>query len=247
MTRIISAASFLLMASVAIAQQPAQRLKGVIKDETGAPLNEARIHFEAILGFRGNDQFAGQRTFTAKSDKNGEWSVLGLTPGVWLFVGEAYDKLPHAFALPVKMMKHEITASGALLPWTLEFALVAPTDSLAPFAAAVKPAFAGKKQDVLQILSPALESRDPRLLVAAGEILLIIKESINAEMIFNRAVVVDAQNWRVHMGLASARLMNSDWNAATKSLWTARDFAPAGYKQAISAGITDLQKILNVR
>ncbi len=111
----------------------------------------------------------------------------------------------------------------------------------------MRPAFAGKKQEVFQILSPALESHDPKLLVAAGELLLIIKEPINAAKIFNRALPADPQNWRVHLGLGSAALMNADWNAATKSLWTARELAPAGYKQALSAAISDLQKIMDTK
>lgn len=88
---------------------------------------------------------------------------------------------------------------------------------------------------------------DPTLLVAAGEILLIVKEPVNAEKIFNRAIRAGAENWRAHLGLGPSALMRADWNAAARSMWTARDLAPAGCKRAISAAIADLQRITATR
>ena len=52
--------------------------------------------------------FAGQRTFSATTNAKGEWNILGITPGIWLFEVVAPELRFQSVALPVRLL----TASG---------------------------------------------------------------------------------------------------------------------------------------
>jgi len=66
------------------AQQPVSRLKGRVVDEKGERVKDAGVRAEAFFGSAAAT-FAGQRTFSTKTNAKGEWNILGITPGIWLF------------------------------------------------------------------------------------------------------------------------------------------------------------------
>jgi hypothetical protein len=223
------------------------RMIGKVSTEAGAPIDEAVIKAEAIAGFK-LEPFGGQRTFTAKSNKKGEWSLVGLTSGVWLFQAHAPNMLPQAIVITVKMMKREGGTGGAtLLPYTVEFAL-RPTTKAPGLASAAQTAYAGKKAETVSLLrSASLETAGIPVLIAAGEIALAVQEGGGAFGMFRAAATEAPGHWRAHAGLGSAALMLRDLDTAAKSYWTARDAAPEGLKQAIAATVADLQQIMMTR
>src|SRR4051794_8220626 len=94
-------ASFALAAALT-AQQPVSRLKGRVLDEHGKPLKDAEMRAEAFFGSPAGT-FAGQRTFTTKSNDKGEWNILGIAPGIWLFEPVAAGHLPESVAVPLRL------------------------------------------------------------------------------------------------------------------------------------------------
>jgi Flp pilus assembly protein TadD len=66
-----------------------------------------------------------------------------------------------------------------------------------------------------------------------------------AAFVFRRAVQIAPKHWRANLGLASAAMMEGDWDTASKSYWTARENAPGAYKQALSSAIAELHQIMN--
>ena len=83
----------LLLTSAQLDAQTSYRLKGTVKNSDGAPVAGARVHAEALQGFRG-EQFVGQKEFTTTSDAKGEWNILGLTAGMWAFEATASTLAP---------------------------------------------------------------------------------------------------------------------------------------------------------
>lgn len=63
--------------------QSALRLRSVTEVAGGAA-TAASVELEAIYGFRGLD-FVGQKTFASRSTEKGQWAVLGVTSGAWVF------------------------------------------------------------------------------------------------------------------------------------------------------------------
>ena len=78
------AIALLLAAATAFAQQPVSRLKGRIVTERGEPVKDAEVRAEAFFG-AGAGTFAGQRTFSTRTNEKGAYSILGVASGIWLF------------------------------------------------------------------------------------------------------------------------------------------------------------------
>lgn len=115
----------LLVASVAAAAPaPAQgptalRVRGSVTTEDGTAIERARVRTEAIAGV-GGGQFVGQREFQAATDKKGQWGLLGITRGVWIFEVTADHHLPHVVAIPVAMTQAPVMPA---MPWRLALTL----------------------------------------------------------------------------------------------------------------------------
>ncbi len=60
--------------------QTALRVKGTVMAAGGAGL-PASVELEALHGYRGLE-FVGQKSFKARANDKGQWSVLGVTSGV---------------------------------------------------------------------------------------------------------------------------------------------------------------------
>ena len=78
----------LLMAPV-LAAQTIYRLKGVTRTAKGTVTTS--IAAEAVTGYRG-EQFIGQKTLASESNEKGEWTLIGLTAGVWMFTAQAVSR-----------------------------------------------------------------------------------------------------------------------------------------------------------
>src|SRR5262245_28812284 len=90
----VSFVSFVLTVS---AQQPVSRLKGRVVDEKGERVKDAEVRAEAFFGSAAGT-FAGQRTFSTKTNAKGEWNILGIAPGIWLFEIIAPGYVPESVA-----------------------------------------------------------------------------------------------------------------------------------------------------
>src|SRR5262249_4043338 len=108
-----------LLAAAGAAAQPVTRLKGRVVSERGDPIEGATVRAEAMYGFAAGD-YVGQRTYEARTNAKGEWSIVGFKAGVWLFDVAAADRLPETVALPINL----VTAigsgsSGLMATWQL--------------------------------------------------------------------------------------------------------------------------------
>ena len=75
------------------ASQSTYRLRGVVRDNTDTPVQGVKVRAEALTGFRG-EQFVGQKEFSTTTNKKGEWTILGLTSGLWSFEATGRDLIP---------------------------------------------------------------------------------------------------------------------------------------------------------
>jgi len=80
-----------------VAAQMTHRLKGSLESPAGRAVAGGSIHAEALVGFRG-EQFAGQKEFTVGTGDKGEWTLLGLSSGIWLFAATGPGIVPAAVA-----------------------------------------------------------------------------------------------------------------------------------------------------
>ena len=96
-----AAAAALLLETGAMAQQPISRLKGRVTTEGGDPIPNAEVRAEAFHGYAAGT-FAGQRTFSTTTDAKGEWNILGVKSGIWLFEVIPPGQLPESVALPIQ-------------------------------------------------------------------------------------------------------------------------------------------------
>jgi hypothetical protein len=67
--------------------QSAFRMRGQAQEDSGRGV-PVSVELEAVYGFRGLE-FVGQKTFTARANDKGQWSVLGVTSGAWIFAAHA--------------------------------------------------------------------------------------------------------------------------------------------------------------
>jgi hypothetical protein len=235
-----AAAIFVVLTSV-LPAQTAYRLKGVSR--TAAGVVATTINAEAIIGFRG-DQFTGQKNFTATSNDKGEWTLLGLTAGVWMFTATAPGMLPAVHVLPVKFAQRQMqSAQGGQLTWSLPQWLT-PADEFPSLAGAAPLVAEGRTLEALQFLSPALaDDAGPALKCAAGQVALAIKQPAVAQQLFAAILKADPKDGCGPMGLASVAMLINDWDTASKMLWTARELVHRDQRTALASAITELQQV----
>ena len=227
--------------------QMTHRLKGSIRTDAGAPIVGATIRADVLSGFRG-EPFVGQKEHRITSIDKGEWNMLGIEAGLWLFSTSAPGMLPAVIVLPVKFSaRQQISAVGNSLTWPLPL-WATPIADHPLLNLSAELLAAGKKDEAMQALTVALGPDVPAgTRVAAGEMALLLQQSSLAKTIFGLALQADPKHPRALMGSASASLLGRDWETAGKVLWSARDLAPREQRPALASAIGDLQGISRVQ
>lgn len=226
--------------------QTVYRLKGTTRTADGAPVGAA-ITGEALAGFRG-DQFVGQKELSVSANDKGEWNMLGLTAGVWMFTATSLGTLPSVIVLPVKFAQRQMqSAQGGQLSWNVPFTMV-PDAAHPQLEQAASLAMEGRATEAVQFLSGALlPDATPEAQCAAGQIALIVDQTGLAQQVFQMLQKADAKNGCAPLGLASIALMTNDWDGAAKMLWTARELAPRDLRPALAAAIAELQQVMGTK
>lgn len=222
--------------------QTALRLRGQASEDSGRGV-PASIELEAVYGFRGLE-FVGQKTFSARSNDKGQWSVLGVTSGAWVFAAHAPVHLPQVVLLPVQFtLKNPGSAAGSQIPWEVGFELT-PRDRFPALGPAADAALAGRRAEVAAALASVAETGDAPTLIAAGEIALYVRDAGLARALFDRALTLSPGTARASLGLASVAMLMGDWDRASKAFWTAREQGVSPkLTRAVGAAITELQRI----
>jgi hypothetical protein len=205
------------------AQQPVSRLKGRVLNERGERI-QAEVRAEAFFGVAAG-AFAGQRTFTARANAKGEWSILGIAPGIWLFAAYADGYLPETVVLPNRLItSSNPNAAGQVFLWDL---ILKPMTAIqdAHHAALLDAATAardGHDADAEALLVKVPEDADADYLAAAGRIALIAHRPDLARTLFTRALEQDSSSYRAALGIASAFLLQRDFDSASRAFDAAR-------------------------
>ena len=242
-----TAVAVLSLAQAPAAQQPVSRLKGRVVTDRGERIKDAEVRAEAIYG-SGAGTFAGQREFSARTNDKGEWNILGIAPGVWLFDAAAPDCLPETVALPIKLLTASgPNAGGQLIVWELILKpLPAPAESrhgriLTEAAAAAR---AGRGDEAASRLSQVPDDADADYLAAAGRIALLARQFDVARALFTRALETDPSSYRAALGIASMFLLRRDFDSASRAFDAARNRTRDKDEQRfIAAAIGDLATI----
>src|SRR6185503_2040732 len=231
---------------------PPLRLKGQVVTEGGAPITTARLKTDALRGPMGG-QFEGQRVFTVRTGKNGEWALLGPTRGLWLFEITAPEHLPHVVVVPIAWM-----LPPEPIPWETHFSLL-PRERVAPGGGESGSAAArlvevadlvqaGKGKDAREVLARIVEMPlDAAGLCAAGDLALLIREPAIARRFFDLAAAASPKWPRPQLGIASASMMLFDFDRAIKAYASARsDSADKRFERMLSGAIRELQQIRTI-
>jgi hypothetical protein len=203
--------------------QPLSRLKGRVVDGRGRPVENAVVNIEAVSGFLG-DPYAGQRTFDVKTDGKGEWALIGFKAGIWVFDAGADGRL-RAIALPITLLVSAGSGLGDVLPaWHPILRLATPPageegDLLVDSADAARQ---GARSAARLPLRRLQSSTNPEVLIAAGNICLVLRDPVSALPFFRKALEREPDSFEATLGVASSALMQRDYNVAAKSFAEAR-------------------------
>jgi hypothetical protein len=229
------------------------RLRGDVLVEGGGPLAGARLRTDALRGPNAN-QIVAQREFTTRTGRNGDWSLLGVTRGLWILEVSAPDHLPHVVVVPISMMNPPDKR-----PWETSLSLL-PAAAMGPIEGAalnspqrlVLDAVAGAQGKdrpaaravLAKLAEMPLESIS---LCAAGDIALLVREPVIARRFFELAAKATPAWYRPQLGLGSAAMMNFDLDAALKGYAEARSRTKnEKLTRMLSAAIKELQQILRI-
>jgi hypothetical protein len=241
-----AAGVLLVLAPAALGQQPVSRLKGRVVSERGEPLKDADVRAEAFFGAAAGT-FAGQRTFSTKTNAKGDWSILGIAPGIWLFEAVAPEHIPEIVALPIRLLTPSgPNAGGQVLIWELVLKPVRPPEDPRGrmLMDATTAARAGKSDEVRAVLRQVPEDADAEYLAAAGRIALVAREADLARPLFMRALERDPASYRAAMGIASLFLLQRDFDSASRAFDATRNRTHDKDEQKwLSAAIGDLATI----
>ena len=231
----------LLLCSGSASAQMTYRLKGTVKDHTGKPVAGATVRTEALIGFRG-EQFVGQKEFQTTTNDRGEWTILGLTSGIWAFEASAPEMVPQAIVLPINFTNRKPqSATGGSFPWDLPMTVRRTTNASLQTASVA--AMARRTDDAVAAAGALAAEKDVDLLCSAGEVALFVRQHGLARAVFDQMVRQDARNGCGTRGLASAALMQNDLDVATRMLWNAIELLPRDQRAAYGAAVKDLQQI----
>jgi hypothetical protein len=207
-----------------VAAQPVFRLLGQVADAKGAPLPAADINVEALYGYAAGT-FAGQRTFSTKTDAKGHWNVMGVKAGIWIIQATAPGYVPETVGLPIMILTTVSSGrSGMSLEWTLPLKMerMPDGDRGQSLSVALDAARAGKKDDLRAVLSRLSDGSDADYLSAAGRIAIVGRDFELAQSLFISALQQDQTAYRIPLGLATDFLALRDFNSASKAFDAAR-------------------------
>jgi hypothetical protein len=239
---------FVVVAILHAADASAQmtyRLKGTVKDNTGKTVEGATVRAEALIGFRG-EQFVGQRDFQTTTNAKGEWTILGLTSGIWAFEASAPEMVPQSIVLPINFTNRKPqSATGGSFSWDLPMQVRRTTHAHLNTAATA--AMTKRTDEAVAAVGAVASEKDADLLCSAGEVALFVRQHGLARAVFDQLVKHDARNACGTRGLASAALMQNDLDVASKMLWSAIDLLPRDQRPAYGAAVKDLQQISGIK
>jgi hypothetical protein len=228
------------------------RVRGEIRTEGGGPLAGARLKTDALRGPNGNP-FSGQRVFNVRTNGKGEWSLLGLTRGLWVFEISASDHWPHVVVVPIYMM-----AKPEPVPWETTLSLM-PHDMVKPGGSnpdsaighlrdAADAALGGNRRVAQEALMKLVElSLDAPGLCAAGDIAMLIREPVIARRFFDAAAVADPKGYRPQLGIASASMLLMDFDRAIKGYDVARTGTnEQRLQKMLSNAVREIQQIRTI-
>jgi tetratricopeptide (TPR) repeat protein len=228
------------------AQQPISRLKGRVVTDRGERLQDVEVRAEAFYGVAAGT-FAGQRTFTARTNSKGEWSILGIAPGIWLFEAHADGYLPETVVLPNRLLTASgPNAGGQMFMWELVLKPLAVRDDSNQRALVDAAAAARQRRDAdaEALLLKVPEEADADHLAAAGRIALVAHRPDAARALFMRALERDPSSYRAALGVASVFLLQRDFDSASRAFDAARSRThDKGEQKFLSFAIGDLATI----
>ena len=214
--------------------------------DQGGRIDRAEVRAEAFFGSAGGT-FAGQRTFSTRTNAKGEWSILGIAPGIWLFSVHADGYLPEAVALPNRLLSASgPNASGMVFTWELILkpAAAAADGRQAALVDAASAVRAGRAADADALLTKVPEDADADYLASAARIALVAGRLDAARTLFTRALERDPSSYRTALGIASTLLLQRDFDGASRAFDAARARTHDKDEQRfISAAIGDLATI----
>jgi len=197
-----------LFVPAAASAQVLYRLQGRVVTEKGEPVANADVHVEAFYGHEAGT-FAGQRTFTATTDKRGAWNVMGIKSGIWLFEVVAPGHFPESVALPIHILAASSPGqSGMSLNWQLILKPVAMPDET-------------RVQLLTSGALPADATADE--LAGAGRLALKARDLGLARALFQKALERDPSSYRAALGIATTFLLARDFDSASKVFDAARN------------------------
>jgi hypothetical protein len=208
------------------AQQPVSRLKGRIVTDDGSRIANAEVRAEAFFGPAAGT-FAGQRTYRTTTNANGEWNILGISPGVWMFDASAAGHIPAVVVLPIRLLTPSgPNAGGQVLIWDLVLKPRRTSEAerrIAVLADAGVAARAGKEAEALEQLRKLPEDADAEYLAGAGNLALMAHDAGAARALYERALRTDPSSYRAALGIASTFLLLRDFDSASRAFDAARN------------------------
>jgi len=210
-----------LVAALVVAAAPAAaqtgRIGGTIRDQQNQPLKGATVTAE--------NPNASPSSFTATTDNNGRYSIIGLRTGAWKITASAPGFAPSSGSVPVRTI-------GAPMP---------PVDFvLAPGAAGPAGALAGVNTKELQAeLQKAMDlanggqhdaaiaaynailAKTPALTMINGQIAVVQrlkKDYDGAIASYQKVIAADPNNDRAKIDIGMTYLEKGDFAAAEKAL-----------------------------
>ncbi|MGH9331671.1 MAG: carboxypeptidase-like regulatory domain-containing protein [Vicinamibacterales bacterium] len=230
-------------------QALAARISGKVLNSAGAPVARARVQTDATLGPQAQP-FGGPRNFSGTTNDNGEWAILGITRGLWIFETSAAGHIPQAVAIPVNMMHAE---ANRPVTWRLPLRLpsldelraaggAALADALAPLVGDAK---MPQKEDLVRVVERARGMGLQGLsLCAAGGLALVARDLGSASAFFDRAEKSGVTDACAPLGMASIAMLALNADQAVAAYSRARSATPdKSLQQVMSAAIADLQKL----
>lgn len=225
LTRTLCAATVTVLLPAWASAQPMSRLKGRVVTERGERVPDAEVRVEAFYGYAAGT-FAGQRTFTATTNARGEWNVLGIKSGVWLFEIIKPGFLPECVALPIQLLTTVTSGvSGMTLTWDLVLKPVAmpPRDRGTSLLDAYDAALNHEPVRARELLTRIPDDADADYLAGAGRVALLIRDFDVARALFVRALERDPSSYRAALGIATTFVLNRDFDSASRVFDAARN------------------------
>jgi hypothetical protein len=213
------------LAASDVSAQTVSRLKGRVTTERGEAIPNADVHVEAFYGYAAGT-FAGQRLLNAKTDKKGEWNVLGLKSGVWLFEVTADGYMPESVALPFQLLTTASSIqSGMAVNWQLVLKPVPlPSSERGQILLnAIEAVRGGNVEQVRTLLRRVPEDADAEYLAGAARIALLARDNDLARTLFMRALERDPSSYRSALGIATTLVLARDFDQASRVFDAARN------------------------